>query len=100
MGPSGAEACRGQGRANAGNRGSARRPKDNDEGAGLKLLSPIYGWFTEGLGTHDLREAKVLPRGTAVAGYSQCASNEPFGRPAAACAAAIAVVPVWIGAGI
>jgi hypothetical protein len=24
------------------------------------LLSSIYGWFTEGLGTRDLREAKVL----------------------------------------
>jgi predicted ATPase len=26
----------------------------------LMLLPSIYGWFTEGLGTRDLREAKVL----------------------------------------
>jgi len=24
------------------------------------LLSPVYGWFTEGLDTLDLKEAKVL----------------------------------------
>jgi predicted ATPase len=24
------------------------------------LLAPIYGWFTEGLGTPDLKEAKIL----------------------------------------
>jgi predicted ATPase len=24
------------------------------------LLAPIYGWFTEGLGTPDLKEAKAL----------------------------------------
>ena len=24
------------------------------------LLAPIYGWFTEGFGTPDLREAKAL----------------------------------------
>jgi len=24
------------------------------------LLAPIYGWFTEGFGTSDLREAKAL----------------------------------------
>ena len=24
------------------------------------VLSPIQGWFTEGLGTRDLKEAKVL----------------------------------------
>ena len=24
------------------------------------LLAPIYGWFTEGLDTADLQEAKVL----------------------------------------
>jgi predicted ATPase len=27
---------------------------------GRALLTPIYGWFTEGLDTADLREAKVL----------------------------------------
>ena len=25
-----------------------------------ELLAPIYDWFTEGFGTHDLNEAKVL----------------------------------------
>jgi len=25
-----------------------------------ELLAPIYGWFTEGFGTPDLREARVL----------------------------------------
>ena len=24
------------------------------------LLEPVYGWFTEGFGTRDLKEAKVL----------------------------------------
>jgi predicted ATPase len=24
------------------------------------LLSPVYGWFTEGFGTPDLKEAKAL----------------------------------------
>ena len=25
-----------------------------------ELLAPVYGWFTEGLGTRDLKEAKAL----------------------------------------
>jgi predicted ATPase len=25
-----------------------------------ELLAPVYGWFTEGLDTHDLKEAKAL----------------------------------------
>ena len=25
-----------------------------------KLLAPVYGWFTEGFDTLDLKEAKVL----------------------------------------
>jgi len=25
-----------------------------------ELLAPVYGWFTEGLDTRDLKEAKVL----------------------------------------
>src|SRR5207247_11199039 len=29
-------------------------------GEALALLSPIYGWFTEGFDTVDLQEAKVL----------------------------------------
>jgi len=24
------------------------------------LLAPVYGWFTEGFDTHDMREAKAL----------------------------------------
>jgi len=24
------------------------------------LLAPVYGWFTEGFGTRDLKEAKTL----------------------------------------
>jgi hypothetical protein len=27
---------------------------------GRDLFAPIYGWFTEGLATPDLKEAKVL----------------------------------------
>jgi predicted ATPase len=26
----------------------------------LDLLAPIYGWFTEGFDTRDLKEAKAL----------------------------------------
>jgi predicted ATPase len=29
-----------------------------DEGS--DLLAPIFGWFTEGFDTHDLKEAKAL----------------------------------------
>jgi predicted ATPase len=25
-----------------------------------ELLAPVYGWFTEGFDTHDLREANAL----------------------------------------
>jgi predicted ATPase len=28
--------------------------------AACELLSPLYGWFTEGFETADLREAKAL----------------------------------------
>jgi predicted ATPase len=31
-----------------------------DEGSARAVLADIYGWFTEGFETHDLREAKVL----------------------------------------
>jgi predicted ATPase len=31
-----------------------RRPEARD------LLAPVYGWFTEGFGTPDLKEAKAL----------------------------------------
>jgi predicted ATPase len=31
-----------------------------DRAAAREMLSGIYGWFTEGFGTKDLREAKTL----------------------------------------
>jgi predicted ATPase len=27
---------------------------------GKELLAPVYGWFTEGFGKRDLKEAKAL----------------------------------------
>ena len=27
-----------------------------------ELLAPVYGWFTEGFATRDLKDAKALPR--------------------------------------
>jgi predicted ATPase len=27
---------------------------------GARLLAPVYGWFTEGFDTRDLKEAKAL----------------------------------------
>jgi len=30
------------------------------QAAARELLTPIYGWFTEGFDTDDLQEAKVL----------------------------------------
>jgi predicted ATPase len=27
---------------------------------GRELLAPVYGWFTEGFDTRDLKEAKIL----------------------------------------
>jgi predicted ATPase len=30
-----------------------------------ELLAPVYGWFTEGFDTADLREAKILLDGLA-----------------------------------
>ncbi len=43
-------------------RGRARRAR-RDQGKtdeARKLLAPIYGWFTEGFDTTDLKEAKAL----------------------------------------
>ena len=40
----------------------AAKPKD-DQGKvhqARELLAPVYGWFTEGFDTRDLKEAKVL----------------------------------------
>jgi len=28
--------------------------------AGQGLLAPVYGWFTDGFGTRDLKQAKAL----------------------------------------
>ena len=35
----------------------ARSGKRNEA---RELLAPVYGWFTEGFDTHDLKEAKGL----------------------------------------
>jgi hypothetical protein len=34
--------------------------QEGQQAAAHALLAPIYGWFTEGLDTLDLQEAKVL----------------------------------------
>ena len=34
------------------------RPSNRDEAC--QLLAPVYGWFTEGFDTLDLKEAKAL----------------------------------------
>ena len=31
-----------------------------DQGKVRDLLAPVYGWFTEGFDTRDLKEAKAL----------------------------------------
>jgi len=33
-------------------------------GEARELLAPVYGWFTEGFDTPDLKEAKALIRGS------------------------------------
>jgi predicted ATPase len=39
----------------------ARLRRDQGRDAEARdLLAPVYGWFTEGLGTPDLKEAKAL----------------------------------------
>jgi predicted ATPase len=39
----------------------ARLRRDQGRRAeGRDLLSPVYGWFTEGFDTHDLKDAKAL----------------------------------------
>jgi len=39
----------------------ARVRRDQDRRAEARdLLAPIYGWFTEGFDTRDLKEAKAL----------------------------------------
>ena len=34
--------------------------ENGEAGEARALLEPLYGWFTEGFGTPDLQEAKVL----------------------------------------
>ena len=34
--------------------------------AARELLAPVYGWFTEGFDTRDLKEAKALLKELAV----------------------------------
>jgi predicted ATPase len=36
------------------------RSRDAPAERACELLAPIYGWFTEGFDTHDLKEAKAL----------------------------------------
>ena len=39
----------------------ARLRRDQDRHAEAhSLLAPVCGWFTEGFGTHDLKDAKAL----------------------------------------
>jgi len=39
----------------------ARLWRDQDKrNQARDLLAPVYGWFTEGFDTHDLKEAKAL----------------------------------------
>jgi hypothetical protein len=45
-----------------------RRPLRRDQGRHAEardLLAPVYGWFTEGFGTPDLKDAKALRDGLA-----------------------------------
>jgi predicted ATPase len=37
-----------------------RRKCNSRRGEARDLLAPIYGWFTEGFDTRDLKEAKAL----------------------------------------
>jgi predicted ATPase len=39
------------------------KPQERDQGKpqqASELLAPVYGWFTEGFDTRDLKEAKAL----------------------------------------
>jgi predicted ATPase len=39
---------------------AAQPPHSKKRVQARELLAPIYGWFTEGFGTRDLKEAKAL----------------------------------------
>jgi predicted ATPase len=36
------------------------RRDEGNQGEARELLAPVYGWFTEGFDTRDLKEAKAL----------------------------------------
>ena len=40
-----------------------------------ELLAPIYGWFTEGFDTRDLKEAKALLIAARCSGCAFCTSS-------------------------
>ena len=42
------------------NKPSAALARPGQADAAREILGPIYGWFTEGFDTHDLKEAKAL----------------------------------------
>ena len=44
----------------AGEHGRARALPGQAAASARELLAPIYGWFTEGFDTIDLKEAKAL----------------------------------------
>ena len=56
--------CRRNSKPNAGNSGRndlARLWRDQGKAQQAReLLAPVYGWFTEGFDTRDLKEAKSL----------------------------------------
>jgi predicted ATPase len=39
---------------------SVRSPSQGKRDEARELLAPVYGWFTEGFDTLDLKEAKAL----------------------------------------
>ena len=38
----------------------SQKPNQGRMSEARELLAPVYGWFTEGFETHDLKEAKAL----------------------------------------
>ena len=44
----------------------ATQPQTGAKSTARDLLAGVYGWFTEGFETRDLREAKALPQEMAV----------------------------------
>jgi hypothetical protein len=50
-----------------------------------ELLASVYGWFTEGFDTLDLREAKALLDGPVAGWPSGSSSQRLAAKPAPAC---------------